>query len=134
MSTKLIHCCHRKSSEKIGLLVTQKSSTKTGRQWHINHYQKTKSLVTHKSSATIELRMTHGIVSESLIYYWLRNHQWKLSHFRLRNRQRKWIHGKRMEFSVNTVHCWLKIISENWVAINSEIFNNDRVIFYFTFP
>jgi hypothetical protein len=38
-----------------------------------------------------------------------------------------------MEFSANTVHSLLKIISENWVAVDLEIFNNDRVIFYFTF-
>jgi hypothetical protein len=37
----------------------------------------------------IELRLTHGIVSESIIRYWLKNHQWKLSRSRPKNHQRK---------------------------------------------
>ena len=72
---------------------------------------KTRSLSIQKSSTKLLPWLTHGFVSAHNLYL-LINHQWKLSHCRLRNHQWNYFHGLCMDSPAHTTLVDLEIINE----------------------
>jgi len=114
--------CPQKSSTKLLPRVTHGFDSANTPLWTQKSSTKTKSLPSQKSSTKLLPHVTHGFDSAKSSCG-LRNHQRKLSHWRLRNHQQNCFHCWHINSTVHTNPARSKIITENWVTIDSKIIN-----------